>query len=187
VKLEESEGAWRVTIVARDRPFLFASFAGALTSFGLDILKAEAFANSRGIILDTFVVADTRRMIAQNPGETERLSDLLQRLALGKTDVLRLMRGRNHGESKKNVRPPEVQFDSDACDTATLVEINTEDRPGLLFSLASAISSANCNIDVVLIDTKGHRAIDVFYVAHEGRKLAVDVQDRLKQSLLAAC
>jgi len=46
-----------LTIVARDRPSLFASLAGAITSFGMDILKAEAFSNVNGLILDTFVFA----------------------------------------------------------------------------------------------------------------------------------
>ena len=63
-------------------------------------------------------------------------------------------------------------FDSEACHTATLVEIVTEDRPGLLYSAWQWCSrSNNCNIDVVLIDTQRRSAIDVFYVAYEGRKL----------------
>jgi UTP:GlnB (protein PII) uridylyltransferase len=40
---------------------------------------------------------------------------------------------------------------------------------------------------VVLVDTKGHRAIDVFYVAQGGQKLSPDMQTRLKEKLLAAC
>jgi len=98
-----------------------------------------------------------------------------------------LMRGRGLPDPSKRTTPPQVLFDSEACPTATLVEIDTEDRPGLLYSLATVFSSNACNIDVVLVDTKGHRAIDVFYVAHEGRKLLPDVQARLKEKLLAAC
>jgi len=187
VRLDPMEGAYRITIVARDTPFLFASFAGAISSFGLDILKAEAFSNAAGVVLDTFVFGDPNRMLQQNPGEADRLSDLIQRVALGKTDAQRLMRGRGLPDPAKRATPPQVQFDSEACPTATLVEIETEDRPGLLYSLATAFSSNACNIDVVLVDTKGHRAIDVFYVAHEGRKLLPDVQARLKEKLLAAC
>ena len=67
------------------------------------------------------------------------------------------------------------------------VEIETEDRPGLLYNLATVFSSNSCNIDVVLVDTKGHRAIDVFYVAQGGQKLSADMQARLKEKLLAAC
>jgi hypothetical protein len=98
------------------------------------------------------------------------LGDLLQRIALGRTDAHKLMRGR--GRMRKHAEPPRVQFDSDACATATLVEIDAEDRPGLLYSLATVFSASACNIDIVLVDTKGHRAIDVFYVAHDGPEAA---------------
>ncbi|MEI9975619.1 MAG: hypothetical protein WDO73_28280 [Ignavibacteriota bacterium] len=187
VKLRPLEGAYLVTIVARDKPSLFASFAGAISSFGLDILKAEAFSNSAGVVLDTFVVADPKRMLKLNPTEVDRLSDLLQRIALGRTDAQKLMRGRGLPDANKRTGPPSVRFDSEACSTATLVEIETEDRPGLLYSLATVFSSSACNIDVVLVDTKGHRAIDVFYVAHDGRKLPPELQVRLKDKLMAVC
>jgi [protein-PII] uridylyltransferase len=187
VRVDPAEGAYRITIVARDKPSLFASFAGAISSFGLDILKAEAFSNAAGVILDSFVVADPRRMLQLNPTEADRLRDLLQRIALGRTDAHKLMRGRAAPDPRKRGEPPRIQFDSEACPTATLVEIDAEDRPGLLYSLASVFSSSACNIDIVLVDTKGRRAIDVFYVAHEGRKLPPEMQERLKEKLIAAC
>ena len=187
VRLEQMEAAYRLTVVARDKPSLFASFAGAISSFGMDILKAEAFSNAAGVILDTFVFGDPRRMLQQNPSEADRLIDLIQRIALGKTDANRLMRGRVLPDAGKRVTPAQVQFDSEACPGATLVEIETEDRPGLLYNLATVFSSNSCNIDVVLVDTKGHRAIDVFYVAQGGQKLSPDMQARLKEKLLAAC
>lgn len=188
VKLDRIEGAYRLVVIARDMPAMFASFAGAISSFGLDILKAEAFSNERGIILDTFVFADPQRTLELNPPESERLLDLIRRVALGKTDAQRLLRGRAQPDPKKRGGgPAQVRFDSDACDTATLVEINAEDRPGLLYSLATVFSSNACNIDVVLIDTKGHRAIDVFYVAHDGKKLPPDLQAILRDKLLAVC
>ncbi len=187
VKLEHTEGAWRAIIVARDMPFLFASLAGAFSSFGLDILKAEAFSNARGQILDTFVFGDPRRTLELNPSESDRLLDLIRKVATGKTDVRNLLKNRPQPEPKRAAEPARVEFDSEACATATLVEINAEDRPGLLYNLATAFSSAACNIDVVLIDTKGHRAMDVFYVAHQGAKLTPATQLILKERLLAAC
>jgi [protein-PII] uridylyltransferase len=186
-KLEHTGGAWRATVVARDMPFLFASLAGAFSSFGLDILKAEAFSNARGLILDTFVFADPRRTLELNPTETDRLLDLLRQVASGKADVRMLLKNRPQPEAKRAAEPASVEFDSDACATATLVEINAQDRPGLLYNLATAFSSAACNIDVVLIDTKGNRAIDVFYVAHQGSKLSPETQAILKERLLAVC
>jgi [protein-PII] uridylyltransferase len=187
VQLDRIEGAYRLTVIARDMPALFASFAGAISSFGLDILKAEAFSNARGTILDTFVFADPQRTLDLNPPESERLLDLIRRVALGKTDGQRLLRSRVQPDPKKRSAPPQVHFDSDACDTATLVEITAEDRPGLLYNLATVFSTTACNIDVVLIDTKGRRAIDVFYVAHDGQKLSPELQAALKEKLLAVC
>jgi [protein-PII] uridylyltransferase len=79
-----------------------------------------------------------------------------------------------------------VAFDSDASATATLVEIVAEDRPGLLYDLASAISTAGCNIEVVLIDTQAHKAIDVFYLTAAGKKLDTQRQSELQSALQRA-
>ena len=43
---------------------------------------------------------------------------------------------------------------------------------------------AGCNIELVLIDTEAHRALDVFYVTSEGNKLDEHAQDELRQALM---
>jgi [protein-PII] uridylyltransferase len=68
----------------------------------------------------------------------------------------------------------------------TLIEIVAQDRPGLLYDLTSAISSHGANIEVVLIDTEAHKAIDVFYVTAEGKKLTPEKQAALAEALRAA-
>ena len=163
--------------------------ADALTKQGVKMTPnyVAAVKGTRGQILDTFVFAEPRRTLELNPPESERLQDLIRRVALGKTDARRLLRNRTRLDPKHLVVEPQVQFVSDACETATLVEIVTEDRPGLLYSLASVFSSNACNIDIVLIDTRGRRAIDVFYVAQDGGRLSPAVQAKLKEQLLSAC
>ncbi len=187
VDIDRQGTVYRATIVARDRPSLFSSLAGALSSFGMDILKAEAFANTAGLILDTFVFADPKRTLELNSQEIERLQQSLERAALGKLNVEQLLKARPTPPKPKRRTPPSVHFDSDACETATLVEIIAEDRPGLLYDLAATFSSAACNIDVVLIDTEGHKAVDVFYVASDGKKLNPQLEQMLEKKLLAAC
>lgn len=188
VQLDRWGGVYRATIVARDMPGLFAALAGAISSFGMDIVKAEAFANAKGQILDTFVFADPRRTLELNAPENERLQSTLEQVALGKLDASKLLDGRPApARQKLRAVQPSVHFDSEACDTATLVEIVAEDRPRLLYDLASAFSSVGCNIDVVLIDTEGRRAIDVFYVASDGAKLRPDIQNILEKRLLTVC
>ena len=154
----------------------------------MDILKAEAFSNERGLILDTFVFDDPRRTLELNPTENDRLRQTLEDVALGRLDTEQLLRGRTaHNRLKKRTVEPRVHFDSNACDSATLIEIIAEDRPGLLYDLSSAISTAGCNIDVVLIDTEGRKAIDVFYVATNGSKLSSNLRDALSHTLLSLC
>ncbi|HET9319977.1 MAG TPA: hypothetical protein VFO27_09380 [Bryobacteraceae bacterium] len=186
VDLEKTGGAYRLTLVARDRPFLFASVAGTLSSFGLNILKAEAFANRHGTVLDTFSFEDPLRTLELNPSEVERLQSTVERAVLGRADVPQLLRSRPHvGPPGRKARiQPAVHIDDEASQSATLIQVVAEDRPGLLYDIASTISSRDASIDVVLIDTEAHKAIDVFYVTAGGRKLAADKQRDLEQALL---
>jgi [protein-PII] uridylyltransferase len=154
----------------------------------MDIVKAEAFSNARGVVLDTFVFSDSQRTLELNPTENDRLRQTLEDVALGLLDAGELLRGRTaHHRFKKRTVEPRVHFDSNACDSATLIEIIAEDRPGLLYDLSSAISTAGCNIDVVLIDTEGRKAIDVFYVASNGGKLSSNQRGNLTDTLISIC
>jgi [protein-PII] uridylyltransferase len=187
--LERGSGVYSLTLVTSDRPNLFASLAGALSAFGMNILKAEAFANANGQVLDTFCFADPMRTLELNPAEADRLKTTVRRAVLGKEDVQRLLRGRAKPAvpSKHAAVKPTVAIDAEASETATLVEIVAEDRPGLLYDLASTFSSAGCSIEVVLIDTEAHKALDVFYVTKDGTKLEPQVHQDLRDRLLTVC
>jgi [protein-PII] uridylyltransferase len=182
VDIRKLDSAWQLTLIARDRPGLFAAVAGTLSSFGMNILRAEAFSNRRSMVLDTFTFADPARTLDLNPSEVERLHATVERVLGGKVDVKELLRNR-----PKPVRPSRkagiaarVVFDSEASSTATLIEIVAEDRPGLLYDLATAISANGGNIEVVLIDTQAHKAIDVFYVTADGGKLTAEKQASIR-------
>ena len=62
-------------------------------------------------------------------------------------------------------------FDNAASPSATLIQLVTQDRPGLLYDVAALISARGCNIEVVLVDTEAKKVIDVFYVTKGGKKL----------------
>ncbi|HJZ98469.1 MAG TPA: hypothetical protein VKE70_18290, partial [Candidatus Solibacter sp.] len=185
IDLRKLESAWQLTLVAIDRPGLFASVAGTLASFGMNILKAEAFANRQGLVLDTFTFADPSRTLDLNPTEVDRLRSTLEKVLTGKSDVKELLRNRPKPTppSRKARIPARVRFDREASDSATLIEIVAEDRPGLLYDLATAITSNGGNIEVVLIDTQAHKAIDVFYVTANGMKLGEDRQMLMNAAL----
>jgi [protein-PII] uridylyltransferase len=188
IDLKRLQTAWQLTLVAPDRPGLFATAAGSLSSFGMNIVRAEAFANRHGQVLDTFTFEDPHRTLELNPTEVDRLRAIAEKAISGKADVRELLRNRPKPQipSRKARIESRVSFDAAASETATLVEIVAEDRPGLLYDLASGISASGANIEVVLIDTQAHKAIDVFYLTSEGKKLTPEKQDKLADALRQA-
>ena len=189
VDVRRLENAWELTLIAIDRPGLFANVAGTLASFGLNILKAEAFANRQNLVLDTFTFSDPQRNLDLNPSELDRLQAVLEKVLGGRALAVDLLKNRPKMAipSRKARIQARVNFDNTAGHTATLIEITAEDRSGLLYDLATTITNHGCNIEVVLIDTQAHKAIDVFYVTLDGAKLTGDKQQRLGEALTAIC
>lgn len=184
IEILHERSTYRLTLLTRDRPALFAPVAGAISSFGLNILKAEASSNAQGVVVDTFTFSDPHRTLELNPPEVDRLRGIVRKVVEGKQEATKLLRGRPKPLLSTRARlKPRVAFNNEASETATLIEIVAEDRPGLLYDLARTITEQGCNIEVVLIDTEAHKALDVFYVG----KIGGEVEERLKAALIAAC
>jgi [protein-PII] uridylyltransferase len=188
VQLGRRHSLYELVVLARDRAFLLASIAGTISSFAMNIVKAEAFSNRDGMILDTFIFADPNRTLELNPSEADRLTSTLEQVVLGKIDVRELLHKRRTPAATHRPRiARHIAFDNQTSPNETLFHVITEDRPGLLYDLASTFSFNRCDIDVVLIDTEGRKAIDVFYVRSKGRKLDDAAARRLCQKLERAC
>jgi [protein-PII] uridylyltransferase len=186
VELVPSGGYWQLTVVSRDRKGLLADLAGTLASFGMNILKAEALGNAHGVIVDMLRFADTGRRLELNPEEVPDLRMLIERVVRGEESVAKRLKGRpaTQPPSRRVQVPPSIRFDTAASSRATLLEVVAQDRPGLLYDLARAISEAGCNIEVVLVNTEAHKALDAFYLTHSGGAVPVGVRGALRESLL---
>jgi [protein-PII] uridylyltransferase len=175
-----------LTLLTADRPALFATISGVLAGWGMNINKADAFSNSAGIILDTFYFTDLHRTLELNPSEVVRFRKSLEDVLGGKAALEPLLKGR---ESARRARTPKVtvpthiNFDESSSAHSTLLEIVTQDHPGLLYEIGSALARLGCNIEVALIDTEGHKAIDVFYLTAQGKKLTAQKQELLREVL----
>jgi [protein-PII] uridylyltransferase len=160
-------------VVAGDRRFLFASIAATLSSFGFNILKAEAFSNAHGTVIDTFTFADPARNLELNPDEAKQVTRTIVRVLNGEITVDHLMTRRPQVKpDMRALAAARTTFDNQASPSATLIELVTQDRPGLLYDVAARISERGGNIEVVLVDTEAKKAIDVFYVTKGGVKLS---------------
>ena len=65
-----------------------------------------------------------------------------------------------------------------------MLEIVTDDAPGLLHRISRAVSDQGCDVDLVLISTEGRKAVDVLHVTKAGRKLDETDQALLKRELV---
>jgi [protein-PII] uridylyltransferase len=188
VSLRPSRDLYEFTIVTADRPFLFANLTGALSALGMEIVKANAFSNSAGIVVDSFYVKDRFHTLELNPSEHDRFKKTVAEVLRGERSLEHLMRARQavkKDKPGKTLVGTRVMLDNESSTHSTLLEVVAHDRPGLLYRIAQCLAELNCNIEVALIDTEGQSALDVFYLTSGHTKLAPEQQDRVKRTLEA--
>ncbi len=192
VELKRGRHWYELTLVTTDRPALFAKLAGVLAAWGMNIVKANAFSNQAGIVVDTLYFTDRFRTLELNLSEWDRFRRSVASVLMGEADLDKMLRDRQRSEkagiAKVKVET-KIDFDDASSPTTTIVQIIAQDRPRLLHRIASGFSAQQCNIEIALIDTEGQMAIDTFYLTSGGKKLSQEhcrtVEKALTQELKA--
>jgi len=186
IDLKRGRHWYELTLVTKDRPSLFATLTGVLAAWGMNIVKANAFSNQAGTVVDTLDFTDRFRTLELNLSEWQRFKDSIAAVLAGKADLDKMLRDRQRGEKHARIKvvvETRIDFDDECSSTSTLLQVISQDRPRLLHRISSCLSNQRCNIEIALIDTEGQMAIDAFYLTSEGKKLTAAHRDRVEKAL----
>ncbi len=178
---------YELTLVTTDRPSLFATMTGVLAAWRMNIVKGEAFSNQAGTVVDTFYFTDRFRTLELNLSEWDRFKQDIHAVLCGERDLQKMLQDRlrsPQGASPKVEVTTRILIDDTWSEHSTLVEVIALDQPGLLHRISSSLAREECNIEIALIETEGHTAIDVFHLTSNGMKLTPERQERVRTALL---
>ena len=187
VDLKRGRHWYELTLITKDRPSLFATLTGVLAAWGMNIVKANAFSNQAGTVVDSLYFTDRFRTLELNLSEWDRFKKSISAVLAGEADLDRMLRYRQRSEKHskaKVVVETRIDFDDVCSSTTTLLQVIAQDRPRLLHRVSSCLSRQHCNIEIALIDTEGQMAIDTFYLTSEGKKLPAALQIKVEKALL---
>ena len=161
---DEDRDATRVCFALADHPGIFSRLAGALALVGANVVDARTYTTKDGFATAAFWVQDADG----SPYEADRLPKLRQTIEKTLRGEVKPAQAISSRKLKKRERafrvPTSITFDNDGSEIYTIIEVDTRDRPGLLYDLTRTLAEANVYIASAVIATYGEQAVDSFYV-----------------------
>jgi len=191
---EPDRGYNLVKVCTWDRAGLFSKITGSLSASGLNILGARIFTRNDGIALDDFFVNEARTGKLATREQHDQFAELLEKILVGENvDLGVLIKKQIHSQALYQPYAGEqmetqISFDNEISETRTLIEIETEDRLGLLYTISQTLAELALDISGAHIVTERGAAIDSFYVCEPGggKVVSVERQLHIEDKLLSA-
>ena len=185
VELDDSA---TVSVATPDRIGVLAAVAGVLSLRRLQI-RAATTETVDDIAIQTWTIAADW----EDPDPTAlkaRLRENLRAALTGTLDIAARLSSRDTAATERTrrlVAPPSVAVLEGASASATVLEVRSHDRPGLLHRITSALAAEAVSVRSARITTLGAEAVDVFYVVDSaGRALRPAEADRVAKRVEAA-
>ena len=187
VTLEEHSSGYAVEVISPDKPGLLSIVAGVFNISRLDVKSARTKTLGNSAVMYWIVTPEPH---APEVSAT-KLHELISEALLDSKDVEEKLIARAAAYASIPSIPvpdPEVEIFTDAATDATVIEVRSHDRPGLLFRIGAAITQSKIDIRSAIVTTLGAEAIDTLYVTElTGGPLsperATEVASHLKQAL----
>ena len=154
-----------VTVVAGDRPGLFAEVTGVLALHGLNV-RSAVVAGEDGVGVEIFTVEPSR---GRWPAAA-RLADDLAGVMDGSLSIENQLaeRARTYRNERRAITPhlvsTQVSVDNNASATASVVEVRAEDVVGQLHRITQALVDCHLDVSSAKVSTFGSAVVDAFYV-----------------------
>ena len=161
-----ARGATLVTVLAADHPGLFYRIAGGIHLAGGNIIDARIHTARNGMAVDNFLVQDPLGRPFMEESQLARLRTMIEDALANRVKLVPQLAARPLARPRADAFEvaPRVEFDNQASNRFTVVEVAARDRPALLNRLARALFEGKLIVHSAHIATYGERATDTFYV-----------------------
>jgi [protein-PII] uridylyltransferase len=175
-----------------DQPGIFSKLCGVLAGTGINILGARIITRDDGRIVDIFYVNRIGKSTYEDREIWNRVESDLYSVLNGEIDVEEIVSKRKRDKAIYEKRVPQhptrIDIDNESSDTATVIDVYTHDRVGLLYDITKTLTLLGLSIDYAKISTKVDQVADVFYVREiDGGKIFDEENlERIKSELFEA-
>ncbi len=182
--------ATRATFVLADHPGIFSRLAGALALVGANVVDARTYTTKDGYATAVFWTQDAEGR-PYDADRLPRLRQMIERTLKGEIVARAALAGKDKVKKRDSQFrfPTHITFDNEGSDIYTIIEVDTRDRPGLLYDLTRTLAENHIQIVSAVIATFGAQVVDTFYVKDAfGLKLHQELrretlESRLRQAI----
>ena len=163
VNLEHRENGYSIEIISPDKPGLLSLVAGVINTSRLDVRSARTKTHGSSAVMKWIVTPEPhapaitaqilRSEIEKAFNDASHIEDRLIARAQAYASIPSIP-----------VPDPIVEFFNDGATEATIIEVRSHDRPGLLFRIGAGITQSKVDIRSAIVTTLGAEAIDTLYV-----------------------